>query len=142
MIYFARRTEDSPIKIGQTQNVRARMKNLQMYLVGTRPGGFTEEKAIHRKFAYLRFTGTELFRPDQELLDFIAESAGMSNPRRVFRTVAGRNRERLQVLVSDDYKKWIEGLSAASRFRIPDLVRQALFHYATAIGYRSPPSRV
>jgi hypothetical protein len=77
MIYFAQSTDGGPIKIGTTADVESRLRQLEAHygrplaLLATMPGGRDEERAIHRRFALLRFGRTEQFRPAPDLLAFI-----------------------------------------------------------------------
>lgn len=74
-VYFARAGD--AIKIGVSIDVRARVRGLStsspvpIELLAAMPGGVDEERALHRRFAYLRMNG-EWFRAESELLDFIA----------------------------------------------------------------------
>lgn len=77
MVYFLQATDGGPIKIGHSQDVLARIKQLEatykrpLALLATIPGGREEEQAIHARFSSLRFGKTEQFRPDPDLLAFI-----------------------------------------------------------------------
>lgn len=71
-VYFARVGE--LIKIGWTSNLSPRMSHLHADAVlFTRPGTRHDEKALHAMFNHLLVRGREWFRPDPELLAFIAE---------------------------------------------------------------------
>ena len=77
MVYFARIGEDGPIKIGHSNRVDDRLKQLhsiygrRMELLGTIPGGQAEERAMHERFAEHRIEGTEQFRPGRDLMGFL-----------------------------------------------------------------------
>ncbi len=77
MIYFAQDLDGGPVKIGCTDNLPVRLKQLEAHygrplaLLGTMEGGPHEERAIHGRFAHLRFGRTERFRPAGDLMDFI-----------------------------------------------------------------------
>lgn len=77
MIYFVQ-PEGGPIKIGYTLNdLRKRMAyyqpqiGLPFFVLGTMEGVKEEESRLHQRFARLRLRG-DWFRPEPELLDFIA----------------------------------------------------------------------
>lgn len=72
VVYFARVGE--LIKIGWTSNPHKRMSSLQAdALLFKRPGTKLDERALHAKFDHLLVKGKEWFRPDPELMAFIAE---------------------------------------------------------------------
>lgn len=74
LIYFI--SSGDAVKIGISQDVARRLESLQcgspveLTLLGTRPGGEVEERALHQKFAHLRIRG-EWFRLERDLLEFI-----------------------------------------------------------------------
>lgn len=75
-IYFIRAGEDGPVKIGTTEDLAARMRDLQvgnheeLRLVRTIEGGAGHEQFLHRRFGHLRIRG-EWFRwHDDMLADF------------------------------------------------------------------------
>jgi len=77
MIYFARKAEDGPIKIGFTSGAAdARLSELQtgnpsqLHVLATATGDKQVEKALHSRFSHLRIRG-EWFRGEPELLGFI-----------------------------------------------------------------------
>jgi hypothetical protein len=75
MIYFAQ-LETGAIKIGTTGDMESRLQNLErhygpMSILKTIPGGPDEETAIHERFAHLRLSKAEQFRPAPELMEFI-----------------------------------------------------------------------
>jgi hypothetical protein len=76
-VYFLRIGSDGPVKIGSSRDPAARQADLQtahpdkLVLLGAVGGGRGEELRLHRKFSSLRLMG-EWFRPDGELLEYIA----------------------------------------------------------------------
>ena len=73
VVYFARsHGTKGPIKIGCSVNPRERIKDCgcALALLTTRPGGYQEEKRMHRLFDAERIPGTEWFRPSARLLAF------------------------------------------------------------------------
>lgn len=81
MIYFIQTTcERGFIKIGTARNFRQRLDQLQraspyrLKVVRTLPGGKTEERAIHERFAAARERG-EWFNATDELCAYIQATA-------------------------------------------------------------------
>ena len=79
-VYFIRSGTGGPIKIGFSTYTPTRLRNLQMTsgqdltLLATIPGDLHREHELHRRFRHLRIHG-EWFRPESDLLGFIAEIA-------------------------------------------------------------------
>jgi hypothetical protein len=77
MIYFLQPTDGGAVKIGYSDDVDARRRQLESYhgcpppLLATMPGGATEEAEVHERFAHLRFGSAEQFRPAPDLMAFI-----------------------------------------------------------------------
>lgn len=77
-VYFAQ-SEDGYIKIGCTQNLKSRIRHIQIYnhmkikLIGKMKGGRDLEVKLHRKFKQYRKRG-EWFNPATELLEYIANN--------------------------------------------------------------------
>lgn len=75
-VYFIQQGNDGLIKIGTTENVKARLATLQtssphkLNLLNTISGGRQKEAELHNRFSEFRKNG-EWFEPVQELLDFI-----------------------------------------------------------------------
>lgn len=79
MIYFIQAEDGGPVKIGYTgSSVKSRLTTLQvssskkLNVLAKIRGSKTFEKHLHNKFDHLRISG-EWFKPEQELLNFIAE---------------------------------------------------------------------
>lgn len=76
MIYFVRGTRSGMVKIGSTENLKARMRSLRtaspepLEVLAVVPGGLSEERALHDRFAEHRAVG-EWFHPRRELLAFV-----------------------------------------------------------------------
>lgn len=75
-VYFIRRGESGPFKIGWSRSPRARLAQLQtgqevqLRLVAMAPGGSREESALHRRFAETRLVG-EWFRSSPIICAYI-----------------------------------------------------------------------
>lgn len=80
-VYFIQEGEDGPIKIGVSQNVPARLKDLQtshassLRLLHTIPGTYADEQRLHSSFDHLRIQN-EWFLPAPELLSWISQAGG------------------------------------------------------------------
>jgi hypothetical protein len=76
MIYFVHNRNGRALKIGTAADPKARFKQLRtaspddLILLGSIPGGVTEETALHARFADYRIRG-EWFRDDPPLLSAI-----------------------------------------------------------------------
>jgi DNA-binding CsgD family transcriptional regulator len=80
-VYFARRVDGvGPIKIGCSRFVKDRMREIgyarghKFEALACAPGGYWEERRMHRRFAHLRLDG-EWFDAAPELLSLISEIA-------------------------------------------------------------------
>lgn len=73
MIYYIESPSTGLIKIGTSQNIPKRMKQLEpgARLLATEPGSFKEEKSIHARFCADRDQVGEWFRPSPKLMDYI-----------------------------------------------------------------------
>lgn len=77
MIYFLQSPGGGPIKIGTTENMDVRHKQLESHygqplaLLASLDGSREEERAIHERFAEHRLGRTEQFRPVAEIMEFI-----------------------------------------------------------------------
>lgn len=84
-VYFIRRGESGPVKIGFSANVRKRVRSLQtgsaepLKLLAVAEGGEQTERFLHEQFARHRLEG-EWFSPDASLLGLISDLAGKSAP--------------------------------------------------------------
>jgi len=85
VIYFIRSGDSGPIKIGLSNDVRQRARDLQtahgvqLQVLGVMEGGRAEEKALHQQFAHARGVG-EWFWPTPELLELIQSKAAPLPP--------------------------------------------------------------
>jgi hypothetical protein len=84
VIYAMQAVEGGPVKIGYTENLEARHKQLEAHygrplaILATIPGDLDTEAEIHLRFAHLRIDGggkrgrkIEQFRPASDLMEFI-----------------------------------------------------------------------
>lgn len=79
MIYFARVGTDGPIKIGSTDDLCCRVRNLQSHyrkyvtILHNMDYYIEKEREIQKRFSHLRIGKTEEFRPDPSLEKFIGK---------------------------------------------------------------------
>ena len=78
-VYFAQRKAGGLIKIGWSRSVKLRLGSVRAKMIGAIPGGRSEEKVIHKRFARLRVRG-EWFRPSRELTMYIQNMAQDHEP--------------------------------------------------------------
>ena len=75
-IYFIQGESGGPIKIGYTQDLRARLNSLQtghpdvLILLGAFPGNTGDERNLHEEYSDYRIRG-EWFRPTEKILEKI-----------------------------------------------------------------------
>jgi hypothetical protein len=150
MIYFARAVEieNAPIKIGFSDDIDRRLEQLEwryrtpLALLATMPGGREEEKAVHERFAHLRFGTTEQFRPAPELLAFIGlPLLASANPDAVEAMKSHAKPMIAQLRGSEEFKEWVEKVADVDRSPIAVLIEKALIHYSKSIGMTDPAPR-
>jgi len=146
LIYFVQPTDGGPVKIGFSNNVAARVKELEgfygreLVVLATFKGGRREEAEMHDRFSHLRYGRTEQFRPDMELMDFIGcplfAAAGD-----VVEMPCHQNRKpmAIQMRGSDEWRAWVERGAAHIGLKTPTLVDQAVRLYLRENGFTEPP---
>lgn len=76
-VYFIQLGDDGPVKIGHSDNVKARMRTLQtahtekLRLLYSFPGTKADEILLHRKFLSHKISG-EWFSPHEDIMGFIS----------------------------------------------------------------------
>jgi hypothetical protein len=145
VIYFLQDPDGGAVKIGYTDNFPARLKQLEarygrpMVVLGTCEGGPEEERAIHERFAHLRFGRTEQFRPAADLMALIGRPLLASpNPDAVEAMADGRVFV-IHLKGSPAYKEWLDGISDETLIPVASIVRDALAKWAKRRGYSDPP---
>lgn len=142
MIYFITPVDGGPIKIGTTGNLPQRLKSLEremgcpLAILATMPGGLTEEKAMHERFAAYRLGQSEQFRPVREILEFIGRPLLVSaDPDAVEAIPMRRKVMAIQVRASEEWKAWADELAAFDGLTLAALIDRTLRRYARAIGF-------
>lgn len=150
-IYFAQPLAGGPIKIGCSDDVPRRLRQLEAHygqplaLLATMSGGRDEEQAIHARFAHLRLGRTEQFRPATDLMTFIGRPLLVgANPEAVEAIASPERDTRSQIVAvrcRATWEDWVLGLAAHCREDTSDLVDHALVEYARIKGYQVPPPK-
>jgi hypothetical protein len=77
LIYFMQPTDGGPVKIGFTDNLPTRHKQLEAHygrplaILATMDGDLDTEREIQARFSHLCLGRTEQFRPGPDLMEFI-----------------------------------------------------------------------
>jgi hypothetical protein len=146
MIYFVQAVQGGPIKIGTTENLDVRIKQLEsayrteLAILATKDGSYDEEKAIHDRFSHLRFGYTEQFRPAPELMEFISRPL-FANATDVKPMETIGIKGVLTLKCHDEWKEWLTGFAETETRNQGQLIDVALAEYAKLKGYKSPPRR-
>ena len=114
-------------------------------LLKTIPGGFKEEKEVHRRFQHQRFPRTEQFKPGPDLMELIGKPLLVSvNPETV-EAISGHNQSgkaMTNLKCSREWKAWVDGLALYCRTDIAKLIDRGLILVAKAEGYeKEVPTR-
>jgi hypothetical protein len=148
MIYFIQPADGGPVKIGYSDDVEARRRQLVTYyncplvLLGVMPGSREEEQAIHARFAHLRLGRTEQFRPAPDLMEFIGQPLPVDiNPDTIAKMVASMGAI-LSVRGSEEWREWVHRFCDYCRLKsASDLIDQALAEHAKHLGFPDPPPK-
>jgi hypothetical protein len=146
MIYFMQSVEGGPVKIGTTESLGMRHKQLERHygrslvILATMDGGYEEEGEIHARFSHLRLGDKEQFRPEPDLMEFIGKPlfasaldvAPMDSP-----LTAGL----ITIRCRPEYKKWLLAFAKSERDIPSRLIDLGLIELAKIRGYSSPPER-
>lgn len=140
MIYFAQLPTGS-IKIGFSDDVETRLADLERHygvplsLLHTEPGGRTEEREWHDRFAHARFGRTEQFRPVPELMEVIGRPLLVgANPDAV-EAVEPSGRTTLIILKGTPAQaEWLDKRHRETHIPKSVIVRLALAHWAESNG--------
>jgi hypothetical protein len=148
VIYFMQDVNGGPIKIGFSDDIDARRKQLEfsygrpLAILATMPGGREEEAEIHARFSHLRLGRKEQFRPAADLLNFINRPLLVDpNPEAVEAMEDSRKPMVVQMRGSEEWKAWIEGLAEKEGFTVAMLLERTARKWAKEIGYPDPPKR-
>lgn len=151
MIYFVQPIDGGPIKIGCSENVPFRIKQLETHydrrlaLLATIEGDRKVEAEVHARFAHLRLGRTEQFRPGPELVAFIGRPLLVGiNPEAVEAIKpSGKGQKPLVIGLrgSAEYKAWLVALAEHEGMTVSQLCLYVVRKYARQIGFRDPPKR-
>jgi hypothetical protein len=147
LIYFAR-LDNGLIKIGTTERFPARMDehrpNGPFTILGVHDGGPDVERTIHERFDHLRVEGNgsirrpEHFRPESDLLDYIAEDCREPD---LLDQLDGRLAIAVTLRGSEPWKAWVEGLANHCRLDVAKVIDRALIDYARKEGFNKEAPR-
>lgn len=151
MIYFLQPTDGGAIKIGFTEDLDARRRQLERHygcplaILATMPGGREEEAEIHERFDELRLGRTEQFRPAPELMEFIGRPLLVgANPEAV-EAMLGTPPDGSLVILSikcrREWREWAMDIAKAERASLATLIDQLLAVRARERGLPDPPTR-
>lgn len=152
MIYFLRRPEGGPIKIGSTINLTKRLENHRSVMgsdfvvLGVMPGNTKEEKSLHRQFWELKVrsdTQLEWFEPRQALLDFIRTHSipwdgSVDLPKIKYKVIFVY---RVNSELAETTRKWLTAFCRETGMSLSGLIDAAIFSYAKERGFRRKPPR-
>lgn len=140
MIYFVQAEDGGPIKIGFTERLRERHRNLAaeyckpLRVLAVTDGMRAEEKALHERFAHLRQTG-EWFHPADDLKAYItSECRPWDGADEVRQTTVGMR-------LTKEYKDWLRECARCRRREMVDVIVEALEEYADRHKFEPPPKR-
>lgn len=147
MIYFMQPVDGGPVKIGCTENLQARHRQLEaeyglsLVVLATLDGGRDEERALHVRFSHLRFGKTEQFRPGPELFEFIGRPILVgANPTAV-EVIEAFRKNVISIRGTEAWRKWLGEYAAFRRVPVTSLIDQVLSEAAKRDGFTLPPER-
>jgi hypothetical protein len=147
VIYFLQSIEGGPIKIGFTDNLDVRWKQLeshygcQLALLASLPGGREEEAEIHEQFKCIRLGRTEQFRPASELMAFIGRPLLVSASPDVVEAMVSRPEPLIAVKCRKEFKDWVSEFARKLRTTPSQLIDRALAKLAENERFKEPPAR-
>jgi hypothetical protein len=149
VIYFVQPVDGGPIKIGCSENVDARVQQLQslykrpLSILKTLPGGRKEEMSIHKRFAHLRLGHTEQFRPASDLMEFIGGSLLVgANPETVEAMPMPSLKHGFVMRASPAWIDWLKRAAEYERTTVADFIDRAAADRARQNGFKeAPPKR-
>jgi hypothetical protein len=148
MVYFVQAIDGGPVKIGYSEDVTTRVKQLESHygrpltVLHVMDGDREAEKAIHRRFDHLRIRRTEQFQPAPDLMAFINRPLFV-NAMPVEELEVNPDVKPLVVGIRayPEWKQWLDELAEHDNRSIVDLISHTLKKYAREIGFREPPKR-
>lgn len=150
MIYFLQPVDGGPVKIGTSENVEARHRQLEAHygvplaLLATMPGGRAEEAEVHAQFDHLRLGRTEQFRPAPELMAYIGRPLLVgANPAIVeaLKPALESVSNVMSIRGTAAWKEWLDRYAARRRVPSTALIDQVLAEAAERDGFEPPPPR-
>lgn len=148
MIYFLQNVNGGTVKIGFTDNLNARCKQIEAYygcplaILATMKGDRETEREIHERFANLRFGRTEQFRPAVDLMAFIGRPLLVgANPDAVeaMPPIPDERTAVIHLKGSVAYAEWLERFHRETHIPKTTLVRLGLADLAKKLKFEAPP---
>jgi hypothetical protein len=169
LIYFLQPDGGGPIKIGYSDDVERRHREVEVHygcpftILATIEGDLIRERQIHFRFARHRFGNTEQFRPGAEILEFLGRPAldpafvaaveplaeperRRSPPNRPRAAAGAAENWAVRFRGSPEYLEWLSGLADAARAQgveiatNNDVAIHAIAAFAARISYPPSPS--
>lgn len=149
MVYFVQAVDGGPIKIGFSENLGRRIKQLEstyktpLVLLKTVRGCRKKEAEIHARFSHLRLGNTEQFQPASDLMTFIGRPLLVgANPDAVEMMESKAN---LRIYVTfrcrSEYRDWLLDFARKERLTPTQLIDFGLIELAKLKGFNPPPER-
>jgi hypothetical protein len=144
MVYFVQPIDGGPVKVGYSDDVAARVRQLEFrygrpfVLLGTLPGGREEEKSIHDQFSHLRIGRTEQFRPASDLMEFIGKPLFVNaSPVELMEPV----KSLITMRCREEFRAWVFRVAGERRITPSQLIEFALMRYADFEKIEGPQKR-
>jgi hypothetical protein len=148
LIYFAQPIDGGPVKIGCSDDVPARVRQLEAHygkplaVLATMEGGYEEEQSIHARFDHLRFGRTEQFRPGADLMAFIGRPLLVgANPDAVEAMEPKGQVSVIHLQGPTEEKDWLTLANKKTHLPKATIVRLALAEWGASQGLPPYPNR-
>jgi hypothetical protein len=144
LIYFMQPTDGGPVKIGFTDDIATRHRQLEAHygkplaILATMEGDRAEEAETHARFAHLRFGRTEQFQPGPDLMAFIDRPLFVNQGDVELMEVKGLV-SIATLKGSHEYREWLNSMSKDTLIPVASIVRDAVSKWAVQRGYTAPP---
>ena len=147
MIYFVQPVSGGPIKIGYSEDVPRRHKQLEgtyrqpLTLLAAIDGEMEDEAAIHARFSHLRLGITEQFRPEADLMEFSGCPVLVSQNPAAVEAMPPRPTPLPSLQRPGRHRPSPGGSSEHAHLPLAILIEHSLREYAENHGYEAPQPR-
>jgi Meiotically Up-regulated Gene 113 (MUG113) protein len=153
LIYFMQPVDGGPIKIGFSDNVEVRHRQLEAHygkplaILATMPGDPTVEAKVHERFAHLRLgeqgkrgRQPEQFRPAPDLMEFIGRPLLVcTNPDAVEAMESADSRAIVVSMKGTvEFRDWLNELAEYDRSTAVQVIEKCAVLYAKTVGFTRP----